>query len=320
MTPAPGRPGSSPPGPPPPPSHPLRARLVRGEVVILDGAMGTELDRRGVATPLPLWSAQALLDAPEVVRAIHEDYLRAGADVVTTNTFRTTARTFEHAGRSAEEAEHLTRFAAELAREAVAGAARGGEVWIAGALGPLEDCYYPDRAPAPEIAAKEHARQASILASAGVDLLLVETMNSIAEAVEAVRASVATALPVFVSFIARSEREIWNGEPLEDAVRAVDALHPDAILVNCVPAETAERCLETMARATRAPIGCYPNAGHPDIDHGTWRHDDERTPEWFASHATAWLRRGALVVGGCCGTGPGHIRALREVVPPVLVE
>jgi S-methylmethionine-dependent homocysteine/selenocysteine methylase len=240
--------------------------------------------------------------------------------VITTNTFRTTARTFGHDGRSAEEAERLTRLAVELAREARMGAPRGGEVWIAGALGPLEDCYRPDMAPAAAVAATEHRRQAAILAAAGADLLLVETMNAIPEAVEAARAALATGLPVFVSFIARSEREIWSGERLEDAVRAVDALHPDAILVNCVPAELAERCLETMARATRAPIGCYPNAGHPDFDHGTWHHDDERSPEWFASHATAWLRRGALVVGGCCGTGPGHIRALREVVPPVLVE
>jgi S-methylmethionine-dependent homocysteine/selenocysteine methylase len=305
---------------PSPPSHPLRARLVRGEVVILDGAMGTELDRRGGATPLPLWSAQALLEAPDVVRAIHEDYLRAGADVITTNTFRTTARAFRHAGRAAEEAERLARLAVELARDARARSVRGGGVWIAGALAPLEDCYRPDLAPARDVAAIEHTRQAALLAGAGVDLLLVETMNAIPEAVEATRAAVATALPVFVSFIARSEREIWSGERLEDAVRAVDAVHPDAILVNCVPADMAERCLETMARATRAPIGCYPNAGDPDFDHGTWRHDDERTPEWFAGHATAWLRRGALVVGGCCGTGPGHIRALREVVPPVLVE
>jgi len=316
MTPSP----PAPPTRPAPPTHPLRARLIRGEVVVLDGAMGTELGRRGVATPLPLWSAQALLDAPEVVRAVHEDYLRAGADVIATNTFRTTSRTFERVGRTAAEAERLTRLAVELARDARARSHRGGEVWIAGALAPLEDCYRADLAPAPAVAATEHARQASVLSTAGVDLLLVETMNAIPEAVEATRAAIATGLPVFVSYIARNEREIWSGERLEDAVRAVDALRPDAILVNCVPADMAEHCLETMARATRAPIGCYPNAGDPDFDRGTWRHDDERTPEWFAAHATAWLRRGALVVGGCCGTGPGHIRALREVVPPVLVE
>jgi S-methylmethionine-dependent homocysteine/selenocysteine methylase len=311
---------AAPPSPPSSSTRSLTERLVRGEVVILDGAMGTELDRRGIATPLPLWSAKALLEAPEVVSAIHEDYLRAGADVIATNTFRTTARTMRRAGLVPEEGERLTRMAVQLARDARSRAHRGGEVWIAGVLAPLEDCYRPELAPAPDIAAAEHAAQAAILADAGVDLLLVETMNSIPEAVEATRAAVETGLPVFVSFIARSEREIWNGEPLEDAIRAVDAFHPAAILVNCVPAETAERCLELMARSTRAPIGCYPNAGDPDFDQGTWRHDDEQTPERWAAHATSWLRHGALVVGGCCGTGPGHIRALREIVPPVLVE
>ena len=87
------------------------------------------------------------------------------------------------------------------------------------------------------------------------------------------KAARATGLPFFVSFIPRSEREIYGGESLEEGARVVDALGPDAILVNCVPAETAERCLDTLARATRRPIGCYPNAGHPDFDRGTWRPD-----------------------------------------------
>src|SRR5512147_2343807 len=122
-------PSAASPTPPEPSQHSLTARLVRGEVVILDGAMGTELDRRGVATPLPLWSARALLDAPEVVLAIHEDYIRAGADVVTTNTFRTTARTLRRAGLEPDEGERLTRLAVELARDARSRAHRGSEVW-----------------------------------------------------------------------------------------------------------------------------------------------------------------------------------------------
>jgi len=301
-------------------SHPLLERFVRGEVVVLDGAMGTELERRGVETPLPLWSAEALLEAPDVVRAIHEDYLRAGADVITANTFRTTPRTMRRAGLPAEEADRITRLAVELAREARAHAAVDRVTWVAGSVAPLEDCYRPDVAPPADVAALEHAEQAALLADAGADLLLVETMNSIAEAVEATRAAVATGLPTLVSFIMRSDVEIWNAERLEDAVRAVEPLGPAAVLVNCLPAETAERCLEVMARASRLPLGCYPNAGDPDLGLGTWRHDESRTPEWFAGHAKSWLARGALLVGGCCGTSPAHIRALREAVPPVLVE
>lgn len=306
-----------------PPSNPISARLLRGEVIVLDGAMGTELERRGVETPLPLWSARALLDAPSVVQAIHEDYVRAGADVLTTNTFRTTGRAFRVAGVSGhpeEEGERVTRTAVDLARRARAAAGGGREVWIAGAMAPLEDCYRDDLAPPPDVAAREHARQAGLLASAGVDLLLVETMNAIPEAVAAVGAAKGTGLPVFVSFIARNERQIWSGEALDDAVRAVDALAPDAVLVNCLPAGVVEPCLRAMARVTRAPIGAYPNAGRPDFEHGRWHRDEAATPERFASYAPAWLGLGALVVGGCCGTGPGHIRSLRRAVPPVLVE
>jgi S-methylmethionine-dependent homocysteine/selenocysteine methylase len=298
----------------------VRGRLVRGEVLLLDGAMGTELGRRGVATPLPLWSAEALRTAPDVVQAIHEDYARAGADVLTTATFRTTARSMRRAGRPEEDAATLTRGAVAAARAARDRAGSERDIRIAGAMAPLEDCYRPELAPVAAEAASEHGVHAALLAEAGVDLILVETMNSIVEAVEAVRAAVATGLPVFVSFLARDDRRIWNGDLLEDAVRAVDAIEPDAILINCVPLAIVGGCLERMARATRRPIGCYPNAGRPDLDGGTWIDDAGATPERFAAHAGGWLRLGALVVGGCCGTGPEHTRALRASLPPVLLE
>ena len=305
-----------------PPASPLASRLLRGEVLLLDGAMGTELGRRGVATPLPLWSAQALLDAPEVVAAVHEDYARAGADILTTATFRATPRAWRAAGRGGDadrEAERLARLAVDLARKGRAASGRGG-VLVAGGMAPLEDCYRADLAPTQEIAAAEHAKQAAILADAGVDLLLVETMNTIGEAVAATEAAMKTGLPVLVSFITKNESEIWSGEPLEKAVSAVDALQPDAVLVNCFPAPTAAACLEAMAHATRTPIGCYPNAGHPDLDQGTWRDDTTMTPERFASLASTWLGYGASIIGGCCGTTPDHIRALRAAAPPVLLE
>jgi len=302
------------------PGDSVRGRLVRGEVLLLDGAMGTELEARGVTTSLPLWSAQALLSAPDVVRAIHEENARAGADILTTATFRTTPRTMRRAGRPEAEAETLARLAVALARDARGRAGSGRAIAIAGALAPLEDCYRPDLAPPRAAAAAEHAAHAALLVDAGVDLLLVETMNSIDEAVAATGAAKATGVPVFVSFLARGEADLWDGSPLEDAVRAVDALDPDAILVNCVPVTIVEGCLTRMARATRRPIGCYPNAGRPDLDRGTWHRDDALSPERFAARAGGWLGRGALVVGGCCGTGPATTRALRAALPPVLVE
>ena len=130
----------------------------------------------------------------------------------------------------------------------------------------------------------------------------------------------ATGLPVLVSFICKDGREVLSGESLEDAVRAVEPLKPDAVLVNCVGPETAAECLLTMGRATRVPLGCYPNAGEPDLDKRAWCFDPSWTPERFAEVAGTWLARGAQIIGGCCGTGPEHIRALRLALPPVLVE
>lgn len=298
---------------------PLAEQLTRGDIILLDGALGTELERRGVSTRLPLWSAQALLDAPDKVREIHEEYLRAGAEILTASTFRTTSRSLGKVGKAAE-AGRLTALAINLCREARerVGALRG--VFIAGSIAPLEDCYAPELAPAADVAQREHTEQAVRLARAGADLILVETMGTTREAVAATRAAKATGLPVFVSFICRSAAEIWGGELLADAARAVTVLEADAVLVNCTPVPLIAACLDTMSRATSLPIGCYPNVGAPDMAAGTWRFDPATSPERFAAAAGEWTRRGARIVGGCCGTGPEHIRALRESLPAVLLE
>jgi enediyne biosynthesis protein CalE2 len=299
--------------------NPLKSRLNRGELIVLDGAMGTELERRGIPTPLPLWSAQALLDAPDTIRAIHEDYVRAGADIITADTFRTTPRALAKAGR-AGEAERLVERAVGLARAAAEHTRGAREVLVAGGLAPLEDCYRADLSPEPAAAEREHAEQAVRLARQGVDLILIETMNTIAEAKAALRGAKPAGVPVLVSFICKSAREIWSGEPLADAVGAVEPFKPDAILVNCVPPGMLADCLGEMSRATRLPLGCYPNAGEPNMAEGTWNFDAEWTPERFAEAASGWVARGAQIVGGCCGIGPDHIRALRLALPPVLVE
>jgi S-methylmethionine-dependent homocysteine/selenocysteine methylase len=277
------------------------------------------LERRGVSTTLPLWSAQALLDAPDQVGAIHEEYVRAGADILTACTFRTTPRALAKVGKD-EEADRLTQIAIELCKGARLRAGGEREVWIAGSMAPLEDCYRVELAPPPDVAEREHRDQAVRLERAGAELLIIETMNSIAEAVAALRGAKGTGLPTMISFICKSPRQIWSGELLQEAVHAVDALSPDAILVNCTPSEMAGGCLDELARSTHTPIGCYPNAGAPDFERGAWRFDRAMTPERFAEAAQGWVRAGAQIVGGCCGIGPDHTRALRAALPPVLVE
>jgi S-methylmethionine-dependent homocysteine/selenocysteine methylase len=153
----------------------LRARLREGRPLLLDAAMGTELERRGASTRLPLWSARALFECPELVLAIHREEVAAGAEILTANTFRTHRRTARREGLEGRSAE-LTRTAVALAREAAREAGR--PVFVAGSLSPLEDCYRPDLTPAGDAIEREHALQAESLAAAGVDGILVETQNT----------------------------------------------------------------------------------------------------------------------------------------------
>ena len=162
--------------------------------------MGTEIDRRGLPTTLPLWSALGLIERPELVRAIHVDNLLAGAEVITTDTFRTTARTLRRAGRDPAEAVVLDRLAVQLAAAARTEAGRP-DALIAGSIAPLEDCYSPWLTPPLDVALAEHRQQAASLAAAGVDFLLVETMPTAGEAEAALLAAKETGLETTVGFV-----------------------------------------------------------------------------------------------------------------------
>ena len=288
---------------------PFRTRLSDSALpLLLDGATGTELTRRGIDTSLPLWSAAALRDAPEVVRQIHADYVTAGAEVVIANTFRTHGRSLVAAGL-ADQAAQWTALAVELARDAAQGRA-----YVAGSQAPLEDCYEPQRTPPEDALAAEHAAMADHLAAAGVDLILVETQPTIREAVAAATAAIATGLPVLVSFVCGSDGRLFSGETVADAVAAVRPLSPDAILVNCCPAPQVGRLLQTLAAAApEIPRGAYANIGEMDPVQG-WRTTGAEAPQQYADWARQWLSAGAQLIGGCCGTTPEHIRRLRNLL------
>lgn len=274
---------------------------------MLDGPTGTELSRRGVSTDLPLWSAGALLSAPEVVREIHEDYVAAGAEIVTANTFRTHARTLRAAGLE-DHAADLTRSAVELARAA------GPHGWVVGSQAPLEDCYRPDLVPSDSELEREHAEMAANLAAAGVDGILVETHNTICEAAWAVRAAAATGLPTLVSFVCGRDARLLSGESLHAAVQAVLPHKPVAVLVNCLPSEAVTAALSLLRRAAgEVPIGAYANVGYADEKQG-WVNTDSVNPAGYAEQGALWLKRGARLMGGCCGTTPAHIRKLRLLI------
>ena len=295
----------------------VRERLRAGTPLVLDAAMGSDLDRRGLPTTLPLWSALGLLERPDLVRQIHLDNLLAGADIVTTDTFRTTSRTLLKAGLDPARAPDLDAQAVRLAREARAAAGRP-DAYVAGSIAPLEDCYLPVFATPPEIALAEHRAQASSLAAAGVDLLMIETMPTATEAAIALQAAVETGLPATVGFVCAAPEpdepvRLLSGETLAFAVERVSQLGSAAIFVNCAAPSVITAALRELRELTTLPIGAYANVGHVDERVG-WAPDQRLTGDRYAQDARRWIDFGARVVGGCCGTHPEHTAALRRLV------
>ena len=299
-------------------------RLADPRPIILDGAVGTELMRRAVDTRLPLWSAGALITAPHVLRQIHADYLRAGAEIITADTFRTHRRNLAAAGLD-HRARDLTHKAVEIAQSAIRARtrpldpARYQPRYVAGSMSPLEDCYSPELVPPQEECEREHGEMARHLAEAGVDLILVETMNTIREARAAVMAARATGLPVLTSFVCRTDGRLFSGESVTEAVQEIGPLGVVGLLVNCTPSATIREPLGELQQAVRAltappPItGAYANIGHTDDIVG-WSNTADVSPLEYAQLAAGWLKQGANLVGGCCGTTPAHIAALRVVM------
>jgi S-methylmethionine-dependent homocysteine/selenocysteine methylase len=295
----------------------LVERLHDRKPLLLDAAMGSDLDRRGLPTTLPLWSARGPLERPALVRQIHLENLLAGADIVTTDTFRTTSRTLRKAGLDPARATALDRLAVQLAREARAEAGRP-EALLAGSIAPLEDCYLPTFDTDPATALAEHRAQARSLAAAGVDFLMVETMPTVAEAVIALQAAIETGLPVTVGFVCEQPASdeparLLSGETLAEAVSRVRALAPAMVIVNCAPATVITSALRQLRALTSLPLGGYANAGHVDDTVG-WAPDPQMTGARYAGHAQHWLDLGARVIGGCCGTNPEHTAALRRLI------
>ena len=264
---------------------------------ILDGAVGTELWKRGVSTKGPLWSANAVWAAPEILSALHRDYAAAGATVHTAATFRTKRR------NAGDDWLRLTAEAVRIAKDAVP---RGH--LVAGSVAPLEDCYRPDLAPRDRtLLAREHAEMARALEGAGADLLLGETLADPDEAVAVTEACVATGLETWIALSAGPDADLLTPEALALAARRCVDAGARAVLVNCVPASRTLPYVELLA-AHGVPFGAYANAGGMTEGIG-WGAGAEGATR-YAELARTWIAAGATLVGGCCGTDPTHIAAL----------
>ena len=302
----------------------LQARLDQKQTVLLDGGIGAELVRRGVR-----WRKHGLLTDADKVQQLHEEYLAAGADVLRTDTFQLNPRIFLNVFRNREHMGHigapglaeltpkLIRTSVKLAREARSKAERENSVAIAGVLSPLEHCFRPDLSPAPEQARREHEAQAQLFAEEGVDLILLESMNNVAEAKAAAAACAAVELPFWASFVLGPEGELLSREPLADAIKEMEKAGAKAVLVNCAPPADVTQALAKMKKATALPFGGSAHIGR--FSPPSWKFEffpqftdtEEWSPERYLREARQWREQGATILGGCCGAGPQHIAALR---------
>lgn len=287
---------------------------------LLDGGMGQELRRRSATPDHPLWGAKQMLDEPGLVRALHEEFLRAGAQIITTNTFGTSRWRLNRHGMwdAFAAANRAAGEAAEAAREAVNPAAL-----IAGSLPPLRSAYRADLVLPVADAVVEYAEQALVLAP-HVDVFLAETMVSALEARGAAEAALAAGKPVWVAFTLHDygPPRLRGGETIAEAVGALADLSIGAFLLNCsTPEVVSAGMAELVAAAGATPAGGYANgfvevpqewALGMDVDELMLRADLD--PDAYAAHASAWLDAGATIVGGCCEVGPAHIARLAALI------
>ncbi len=304
------------------PARDIRQRLISGEVLLLDGATGSELDRRGVnvsrgtaAGEPGVWSAAANIDAPDAVRQVHEDYLRLGADIITSNNFWTCPTQLATIGH-ANAWERYASAAGEIAlqtRDAI-----NPEAYVAAGIalppGGRGEPFHESQA------------QARLLASLGVDLILAESISDIEEALLMIDACVNTGLPMFLGIRSvRPDGMMRSGESFEELIQELGNRPVDAILLMCSDPSSISASLPALRSAWNGPIGAYANIGYaPNPDFGSGP-DAEKyyrvtsssadvDPERYAQFAEEWLHLGAQIVGGCCATGPEHIAAVASCI------
>ena len=284
-------------------------------MIILDGGMGQELVKRaGKATDL--WSMQALLDTPAIVRAIHDEYFAAGAEIATTNTYSILPDRLMSKGLI-EQLVPMTRSACEMA---VAARDAHGSGQVAGSLGPQGFSYQPDKAPPAEQAAEVYADIARLHAEY-VDFHILETMSSIDQARGGLTGAGVTGKPVWVSLSVDDSdgTKLRSGEPLSGAILMLEEFQPATVLINCCVPEAVSQGLPVLA-GSGFNLGAYANGFtgiHSDFNsiHATVDLLKSRTdlgPEQYLKFAITWAEMGALAIGGCCEVGPKHIAMMAK--------
>ena len=290
----------------------------RGDPIVIDGGMGTELEKAGVEMHGEIWAGAAVLNSPNAVRQAHEDFLRAGAEVLITNTFSAGRHRLEPSGLG-EHVGEINTNAVRLAQQACENAA-DRPVAIYGAI--CEWASPEDRDwDVPGAIGKSVREQAQLLHAAGVDGLAVEMCERVEFSVAAVEAAMETGLPVWIGVSAQRHKDSSEIPTFDYADRSLDELVSElakfpatAMTIMHTPAPDVAEALAVVRRHWNGPVGVYPESGFFTMPN--WNFVDVIAPEALAEAARGWVHDNVRMVGGCCGLGPEHIAALCHAVRP----
>lgn len=303
----------------------LTERLDNNEILLLDGGVSTEIRRRGVALDENVWSGLTTKTHPDQVREVHEDYIRAGAQVITANTYSTARHVLESINLG-HESKLLNLKSVQLAQQARDNVATG-DVYIAGSMSSMPPLTSHHEVATGEQVASSYQELAEVLAEAGVDLIVAEMMRDIENASIVIEAAVATGLPVWIGFSAmmadngvdvrslrwKNRDDMTSAHDFGEMVEALKPLGGQAAGIMHTRVEDTAPALKVLREHWSGPTLAYAETGKlvlPD-----WRYEEVSSPEEYATVIAGWIRDyGVQIVGGCCGTGPEHIRALHGML------
>ena len=309
----------------------LTERLQNNEVLLLDGGVSTEIRRRGVALDKNVWSGLTTKTHPDQVRSVHEDYIRAGAQIITANTYSTARHVLESVNLG-HEAKILNFKSVQLAQQARDEVAEE-QVYIAGSMSSMPPLTSHHEVATGEHVAASYRELAEVLAEAGVDVIIAEMMRDIENASIVIEAAVATGLPVWIGYSAmmadngidvrslrwKNRDDTTSAHDFGEMVEALKALGGQAAGIMHTRVEDTAPALKVLRQHWSGPLMAYAETGRlilPD-----WRYEEVSAPSEYAREIDGWIRDfGVQIVGGCCGTGPEHIRALKQLLSGASAE
>lgn len=289
----------------------LMKRIKNGERILIDGATGTEVQLRGVPLLEHAWNGGGALTHPEVVRSVHEDYIRHGAEIIISNTFGNSFHALEDAGM-ADKFDFFNRRGVELAVEVRESLAKPN-VLVAGGI---THWSWTGRHPGLQQLGAKVAQQAQIMAEAGADLIMLEMMAFIDRTRVLIEASLASGLPVWVGVSCKKDYSgnivLQEGELLADMIEVIKEYDIPLVSIMHTEVEDIDDCLDVLMKNWQGAVGVYAHSGKWDGDNIIY--NSMISPLDYAEASKRWLDRGVQVIGGCCGIGPDHIHSLAAIM------